>query len=135
MDDYDIRVQHIVERALTAKFSLWAALLTSHTVMLSVAVALLAAVKPVEAWFFRLTGFIAVICMLLVLLNLVLTKLQYELIGKRLADPEVELREATRARDLRQAVLRHRFSLIIEVVAVIGLATEALLFAWALAGQ
>ncbi len=135
MENYDIRVQHVVERALAAKFGLWAALLTSHTVMLSVAVALLVAVKPVEAWFFRLTGFIAVICMLLVLLNLALTKSQYELIGKRLADPEADLREATRAQDLRQAGRRHRFFLITEFVAVSGLAAEALLFACALAGQ
>ena len=135
MDDYEIRKQQVFERALAAKLGLWGALLTSHTVMLSVAVALLVAVKPAEAWPFRLTGFIAVVCMLLVLLNLAQTKSQYELIGKRLADPEADLGEATRDRDDRQARLRHRFSHIAEVVATIGLAAGALLFAWALASQ
>jgi hypothetical protein len=90
VDDYDIRKQQVVERALAAKLGLWGALLTSHTVMLSVTVALLVAVKPAETWPFRLIGFIAVVCMLLVLLNPAQTKSQYELIGKRLVDPEAE---------------------------------------------
>lgn len=116
-----------------AKFGLWGALLTSHTVMLSVAVALLLAVRPVEAWPFSLISVIAIVCIPLVLLIFVLTKSQYEVIGKRVANPEADLDETTRVRDLRQAVIRHRFSAVAEIVAVVGLASEAFLFAWALA--
>lgn len=125
VDDYDIRVQQVVERALAAKFGLWGALLTSHTVMLSVAGALLLAVKPVDAWPFTLIGVIAIICIPLVLLNFVLTKSQYEVMGKRVVNPAAELGETTRVRDLRHAVIRHGFSGVAEIVAVIGVALEA----------
>jgi len=96
MDDYDGRLQQIAERTLTAKLSLWSALLTAHTVLLSVAVAILLTVKPLEAWRFKLGGFIAIVCMLVLLLNFALTKSQYELIGQRLTNPDGELSESER---------------------------------------
>ena len=135
MDKYDERLQQITERTLTARFSLWAALLTAHTVMLSVSVALLVTAKHIEVCFFKLCGFIAICCMIAVLLNFWLTKSQYEQIGRRTAEPEAELSESERKRDLRQALTRRRFNSIFEIVAFLGLFAEALLFGWVLAAS
>ena len=133
MEDYDGRLQQIAERTLTAKFSLWSALLTAHTVMLSVAVALLVTAKPPEAWRFQLAGFVAILCMVTLLLNFALTKSQYEQIGQRLADPEAHLSESERRRDVSHALLRRRLSAIGEIIAVFGLGVNAVLFGWVLA--
>ncbi len=135
MNDYDARLQQVVERTLAAKSGLWVGLLTSHTVMLSVAVALLVTVNPTEAWPFKLIGVLAIISVLLVLLNQALTKAQYELIGRRLTNPEADLPEAARIRDLKHANLRHRITHITECIAVISLAAETLIFGWVLASQ
>jgi len=135
MDDYDERLQQIAERTLTAKLSLWSALLTAHTVLLSVAVAILLTVKPLEAWRFKLGGFIAIVCMLVLLLNFALTKSQYELIGQRLTNPDGELSESERKGDLRSAMLRWCLSGISESVAIIGLGAEVVLFGWVLAAS
>lgn len=135
MDDYDGRLQQIAERTLTAKLSLWSALLTAHTVLLSVVVALLVTVKSFEASRFKLGGFIAIVCMLVLLLNFALTKAQYELIGQRLTNPNGELSESERKRDLRSAMLRWRLSRIRESVAIVGLGAEVVLFGWVLAAS
>lgn len=131
--DYDGRLQQITERTLTAKFSLWSALLTAHTVMLSVAVALLVTAKPPEAWRFQLVGFVAILCMVALLLNFALTKSQYEKIGQRLADPEVQLSDSEQSKDVNDALLRRNLSWIIEIIAIIGLGVDVVLFGWVLA--
>jgi hypothetical protein len=135
MDDYDGRLQQIAERTLTAKFGLWSALLTAHTVLLSVAVALLVTVKPLEAWRFKLGGFIAIFCMVVLLLNFALTKSQYELIGQRLTNPNAELSESERNRDLRSAMFRRCLSTVCETVAILGLGAEVVLLGWVLASS
>jgi hypothetical protein len=135
MGDYDGRLQQIAERTLMAKFGLWSALLTAHTVILSVAVALLVTAKPTEAWRFKLGGFIAIFCMVVLLLNFVLTKSQYEQIGRRLADSEAELSESERSQDLRHALLRRQLSAIGEVMAILGLGVEVVIFGWVLAAS
>lgn len=135
MDDCDGRLQQITERTLTAKLSLWSALLTAHTVLLSVAVALLVTVKPLEAWRFKLGGIITIVCMLVLLLNFALTKSQYELMGQRLTNPDGGLSESERKRDLRSAILRWRLSGIAESIAIIGLGAVVLLFGWVLAAS
>jgi ABC-type uncharacterized transport system fused permease/ATPase subunit len=80
-DNYDDRLQQVAERTLAAKFSLWTGLLTAHTVLLSVAAAILVTVTPPAGWSFRLAGLIAIFCVVVLLLNFALTKAQYELIG------------------------------------------------------
>ena len=131
MDEYDERLQQIIERTLTARFSLWAALLTAHTVMLSVSVALVSA-RHIGVCFFKLCGCIAVCCVIAILLNFWLTKSQYEQIGRRTAGREVELSQSERERDLRHAQIRRSFSFFFEIVALLGLFAGALLFGWVL---
>ncbi len=135
MDDYGWRLQQIAERTLTAKFSLWSALLTAHTVLLSVAVALLVTVKPLEAWPFKLSGFIAIFCMVVLLLNFALTKAQYEQIGQRLAHPDAELSESDQNQDLKSAMFRRCLSIAGEIIAILGLGVEAVLLGWVLAAS
>jgi hypothetical protein len=131
--DYSSRLQQIAERTLTAKFNLWSALLTAHTVMLSVTVALLVTAKPPDAWRFQLPGFIAILCMVALLLNFALTKSQYEKIGQRLLDPELQLSDSERSKDVNRALLRRRLSEIVEVSAIVGLGANVALFGWVLA--
>lgn len=133
MDEYAERQQQIADRMLSAKFSLWSALLTAHTVLLSVAVALLVTQHPPLLWGFKLVGFLAILCMTLLLLNFALTKAQYQTIGRRLANPEAELPEPVRNRDIGQANLRWRLSATCEFVAAIGLAVQVVIFGWILA--
>ena len=135
MDDYEGRLQQIAERTLTAKFSLWSALLTAHTVLLSVAVALLLTVEPPEAWRFKLGGFIAILCMVALLLNFALTKSQYEQIGQRLTHPDGKLSESDRNRDLNSATFRRCVSATGEIVAILGLGVEVALLGWVLAAS
>ncbi len=61
MDDYEERRQQIVERALSAKFNLWSAMLTAHTLLLSVAVALLVTGVPTGRGAFKLVGYVATV--------------------------------------------------------------------------
>lgn len=135
MDDYGRRLQQIAERTLAAKFSLWSALLTAHTVLLSVAVALLVTAKPPEAWPFKLSGFIAIVCMVVLLLNFALTKAQYEHIGQRLAHSDANLSESDQNQDLKIAMFRRCQSVTGEIVAILGLGVEAVLLGWVLAAS
>ena len=132
MDRYEDRLQQITERTLAAKFSLWAALLTGHTVMLSVSVALVGA-KHIVGCSLKLCGFIAICCVISILANFWLTKSQYEQIGRRTAETEAELSESDRVRDLRHARRRRRLSSALEMFALVGLLAGALIFGWVLA--
>lgn len=132
MDRYDQRFQQVMERTLNAKFGLWAALLTAHTVILSVSVALVTT-RHIGVWHFKVCGFIAICCVVAILANFWLTKSQYEQIGRRTAKHEVELSQSERERDLRLAKIRWRLSSVFEKVAFLGLCAGALLFGWVLA--
>jgi len=132
MDKYDERLQQVVERTLTAKFSFWSAMLTVHTVLLSVAVALLATDTATERWAFKLVGYMAIICMFLLLLNFALAKSQYDVIGQRLAAAEEDVSEAARARDIRRANLRWCLTHACEVGSILGLAAQATVLGWVL---
>ncbi len=103
--------------------------------MLSVSVALLVTAKPIGVCLFKLCGFIAICCMIMVLLNFWLTKSQYEQIGRRSAEPKAELSESERNKDLRDARIRWHFNSIFESMAFLGLFVEALLFGWVLAAS
>ena len=133
MDDYDKRLQQIAERTLTAKFSFWSSLLTAHTVLLSVAVALLVADVTAEKSVFKFVGYVAILCVVLLLLNFAVAKSQYEIIGQRLAKPEVELTESERVQDLRSAMFRRCISTTGETVSILGLGAEVVLLGWVLA--
>lgn len=133
MDKYAERLQQIKERTLSAKSSLWSALLTAHTVLLSVAVVLLVTQHPPLPWGFKLSGFLAILCMALLLLNFALTKAQYQIIGQRLANPEAELPDSVRDREVGQANFRWRLSEVCEFVAALGLAVQVVIFGWVLA--
>ena len=134
VNEYDERLQQVVERTLSAKFSLWAALLTAHTVVLSVSVALVSS-EHTRASFFRLCGFVATCCVIAVLVNFWLTKSQYEQIGRRTADPKGPLPAEERERDLRHAKIRRSLSSVLEIPALLGLLVVAVLFGWVLAAS
>ena len=132
MDTYENRTQQIAERLLAARYSLWSGMLTAHTVLLSVAVALLPGVEKAIAWRFKLVGYIAILCMLLVLLCFASTKGQYEAIGQRLADPEQELTEADQKRDIWWANIRFELIKVFEGGSALGLLAAAVLLGWVL---
>lgn len=132
MDTYEKRTQQIVERLLVARYSLWSGMLTAHTVLLSVAVALLPGVEQTIAWRFKLVGYIAILCMLLVLLCFASAKGQYEAIGQRLASPEQEITEEDKRRDIWWANIRFRTIKIFEAGSALGLLAAAVLLGWVL---
>lgn len=132
MSNYDERVEIVTERTMAAMHAFWSAMLTAHTVLLSVAVALPAAISSIVAWQFKLVGFIATICMVLVLLNFAAVRMQYEAIGRRLLNLEAELSEAQRARDISVANTRHTLMRIAELLSALGLVVEAALLTWVL---
>ena len=132
MDTYEKRTQQIVERLLAARYSLWSGMLTAHTVLLSVAVALIPGAEQTIAWRFKLVGYIAILCMLLVLLCFASTKEQYEAIGQRLTDPERELTEADQKRDIWWANIRFKLIKVFEAGSALGLLAAAVLLGWVL---
>lgn len=133
MDEYAERQQQIVERTLSAKFSLWFALLTAHTVLLSVAVALLVADVTAERSVFKFVGYLAILCVAILLLNFAVAKSQYEIIGQRLAEPEAEPTESERVQDLQRAMFRRCLSSTGETVSILGLGAEVVLLGRVLA--
>ena len=132
MDNYDERHQQVAERALTAKFSFWSALLTAHTVLVSVAVALVVTAIPAQKGAFKLVGYIGILCIALLLLNFAVTKSQYETIGRRLRNPDRNLSDAQRSQDLMNAHRRWCISYACELAAIVGLVIEAGVFGWLL---
>lgn len=133
MDDYDQRLQQIIERVLAAKSSFWSGLLTAHTVLLSVAVTLLVANFTAEKYAFKFVGYVAIFCVALLLLNFAIVKAQYEIIGQRLAMPATELTQSQQIRDIKNAEFRQFISIAIEMVTILGLGTEVVLLGWVLA--
>lgn len=132
MDTYDKRAQQIYDRIRAARYSLWSGMLTAHTVLLSVAVALLPGAVKTVAWRFKSVGFIAILCMFLVLLCFLLTKVQYEAIGQRLSDPEQELTVSSQKHDIRWANIRFNLIKTFEAGSALGLLSAAVLLGWVL---
>ncbi len=129
MSNYDERVQTVTERTSSAMYAFWSAMLTAHTVLLAVAVALPSAISSVVAWQFKLVGVTATVCMVLLLFNFAAVRMQYEAIGRRLVNLEPELTEAQRARDIAIANSRRTLMRIAELLSAFGLAVEAGLLA------
>jgi Na+/melibiose symporter-like transporter len=132
MDAYENRTQQIIERLIAARYSFWSGMLTAHTVLLSAAVALLPSANQQVAWLFKLVGYVAILCMLLLLVCFAATKGQYEAIGQRLASPEKELTEEEKKRDIGQANLRFWAIKVFEGGSALGLFAAALLLGWVL---
>lgn len=132
MDTYEKRTQQIIERLLAARYSFWSGMLTAHTVLLSVAVALLPGAGQSIAWRFRLVGCIAILCMFFLLLCFALAKAQYEAIGKRLAFPEQNFTEEDERRDIWWANIRFRSVRVFEAGSALGLLATAVLLGWIL---
>lgn len=132
MSNYDEKVEVIAERTASAMYAFWSAMLTAHTVMLSVAVAIPTAISSVVAWQFRLVGFVAVACMVFLLLNFASIRMQYEIIGQRLLNLEADFSDKQRNRDISIANMRYTFVRFAEIISAFGLAIEAVLLAWVL---
>ena len=131
MDAYENRTQQVIERLLVARYSFWSGMLTAHTVLLSVAVALLPSAGQ-NAWLFKLVGYIAILCMLLLLLCFASAKGQYEAIAQRVAFPEQELTEKDKKRDMWWANFRFWVIKIFEGGSALGLLAAAVLLGWVL---
>lgn len=132
MDEYEERQREIAERTLSAKLALWAAMLTVHSVFLSVAVALLATEAIVDKAPFKWVGSLAMVSMILILLNFLMAKAQYQLIGQRLLEPEQLLTEVQRTRDLQAAISRNRVATAVEWGSVLGTVAQIVILGWLL---
>lgn len=130
MDEYQERQREVAERTLSAKLALWAAMLTVHSVFLSVAVGLLAIDTIVDKSPFKWVGSLATVSMILILLNFV--KTQYELIGHRLLESERSLTEVEQTRDLQAAVSRKRVATVVEWGSVLGTVAQIAILGWVL---
>lgn len=122
----------VIEKSINAMFALWSAMLTAHTVILSVSAAVITTNSLSTNLQFKLIGLIAMTCMLLLLLNFATLRMQYEKIGQRLINLSSNLSESDRSRDLKTANIRHILMRAIEVISTMGLAIEACLLAWVL---
>lgn len=133
MKAYNQKVESVTERLMSAMFSFWSAMLTAHTVILSVSVALITT-NPAAAAItqFKALGLVASVSMLLLLLNFAATRKQYEEIGQRLINYDSDLTEAERTHDIKTAKIRYVFMHIVETSSVIGLAIETGLLTWVL---
>lgn len=132
MSEYDDRIGVIAERTSVAMHAFWSAMLTAHTVLLSVAVALPAAIPSAYLWQFKVVGATATACILALLFNFAAVRMQYEEIGRSLLDYEAELTVAQRKSGITSAVRRHYLVRVAEVIAATGLIIEACLLVWVL---
>ncbi len=132
MSNYDERVEAITERTAASMYAFWSAMLTAHTVILSVAVALPSVVSSVSAWQFKLVAVVATFCMAAILFNFASVRMQYEAIGKRLLDLEAELSDQQKEKDIAKANTRRIAMRLFELAAAIGLVVDAVFLSWAL---
>lgn len=129
---YDQKLESVTEKSINAMFAFWSAMLTAHTVILSVAAAVITT-SPSSSFFqFKLIGIIATACVMLLLLNFAALRMQYEAIGRRMVDPASDLSESDRVRDLQTANIRRISMRVIEAISALALAIEACLLAWVL---
>ena len=130
---FDQKIESVIERSINAMFAFWSAMLTAQTVILSVSAAVITTgASSSSIWQFKLIGFMATICMMLLLLNFASYRMQYEAIGKRLVNLDSDLSESERASDLQAANTRYKSMRVIEIISAFGLGVEACLLAWVL---
>jgi hypothetical protein len=129
---YDQKIESVTEKSISAMFAFWSAMLTAHTVILSVAAAVITTGASSSFFQFKLIGFIATACMMLLLLNYAALRMQYEAIGRRLVNHDSDLSESDRVRDIQTANIRRISMRVVEAISALGLAIEACLLAWVL---
>ncbi|MDK9723798.1 MAG: hypothetical protein OEL88_02835 [Sterolibacteriaceae bacterium MAG5] len=127
MSNFDDRVKEVTDRTFSAMQSFWSAMLTAHTVMLSVAVALPAISPSPDQWQIRFVGLLATASIFALLLNFAALRMQYEAIGVRLHNHESELTEEERRKDISTALWRNRLIRVVEPSAAASLLVEACL--------
>lgn len=132
MSNYDERVREIAERTMAAMHAFWSAMLTAHTVLLSVVVAL-AAIRPFsDQWQVKLVGVLATASMFALLFNFAALRMQHEAVGQRLHNHESGLTEDQRKKDISTALWRYRLMLVVEHMVAAFLVAEASLLMWVL---
>ena len=127
MNTYNSKLETIIERTSAAMYAFWSAMLTAHTVFLSVAVALPSVIPSAKLWQFKLVGILATICIFVLLFNFAMVRMQYEIIGKRLINYEAEVKETERNKDITSANRRNLAMRIAEIIAILCLLAEACL--------
>ncbi len=132
MNNYEERLEAITERTSTAMSAFWSALLTAHTVVLSVAVALPSFAPTADLWQLKAVALLATACMFSLLFNFASVRMQYEAIGRRLMDLEAEPTESDKKSDITTASCRRMLIKGAEIVAAVGLLLEAVLLSWVL---
>jgi uncharacterized membrane protein YcjF (UPF0283 family) len=110
----------------------WSAMLTAHTVLLSVAVGLSAVDSFVKQWQVKAVGVFAAASVFILLFNFAALRKQYEAIGQRLLNYGNELTKTQREKDISTAVWRNRLILAAEQISATTLAVEACLLMWVL---
>lgn len=125
MSNYDERAKEITERTMASMHAFWSAMLTAHTVLLSVAVAL-PAISPIsDQWQIKLVGALATASMFFLLFNFAALRMQYEVIGQRLYNHDSGLTENQRKKDISIALWRYRLMRIVEPLTAVLLVAEA----------
>ncbi len=127
MHQYDAYLHKIIDRTHTARYGLWSAMITAHSVFLSVAVALASLSAGTVKWQVQFIAHAAILCILFISGCFISSKAQYEDIGKRLAHYEEERSEVDLIQDIGRTSTRFKIVKWFEILAVIGLNVEALL--------
>ena len=127
MSNYDTVLETITERTFTAMYAFWSALLTAHTVLLSVAVALPAIFIKTELWKFKLVGGAAIFSIFLILLNLAITRIQYKFIGRRLVGYQAEFSKEQCSGDMTRTYRYHKLIHYMEIISAFSLIAEVIL--------
>ena len=132
MTNFDDRVKEVTERTFSAMQAFWSAMLTAHTVLLSVAVALPAISPSPDQWQIKLVGLLATTSIFALLFNFAALRMQYEAIGLRLHNHESGLTDEERQKDISTALRRNRLIRVFEPSAAGLLVVEASLLMWVL---
>ena len=132
MTKYDDRLKEITERTVAAMYAFWSAMLTAHTVLLSVAVGLSAVDSFFKQWQLRAVGILATASVFAVLFNFAALRKQYEDIGHRLHNCETELTKAQREKDIFTGLWLRRIIRAAESFCATTLMVETCLLMWVL---
>lgn len=129
MSNFVDRVGSLTESMISAMQAFWSAMLTAHTVLLSVAVAVPAISPSPDQWQIKFVGLLATTSIFALLFNFAALRMQLEV--DRQLNSELELTEQVRQKDT-SAVLREGLIRIFELLAAALLVVEAGLLMWVL---
>lgn len=113
-------------------YAFWSAMLTAHTVLLSVAVGLSAVDSFFKQWQIKAVGVLATASVFAILFNFAALREQYDAIGQRLQNSETDLTREQREKDIFTAAWRHRLIRVAERICAGALVVEACLLMWVL---